>query len=294
MIEDVSVSRGAYLWERLKEQVVKQSVLRAARRRNEFGNLAVIPTDFVGLNVIANGLYERHELTIMRHIIESQKLGGTTALDIGANIGNHTIAFSKWFQNVIAFEPSPSVATLLEANMVLARCGNVMVQRVGLGTQDAMLPFTPDTQGNDGHGSFAISGPRTIELPVRNGDGILAEIDADFATGKRPIGFIKCDVEGFEASVFEGLKETLKRHAAVVVFESDQKGPGARAYNVLKECGYRYLYAIRETGDNANGKMHRELMRLTSKYRFWLEPLDDIPAFWSNVVSTKTPLRCTV
>ena len=84
--------------------------------------------------------------------------------------------FSKWFRDVIAFEPNPLVATLLEANIALAGCRNVQVQRVGLGVADASLPFTPDTDGNDGKGSFAVTGQTTIPLPVLNGDKLLASL----------------------------------------------------------------------------------------------------------------------
>jgi FkbM family methyltransferase len=286
----VTVARSAYIWERMTEFFVKGAVQRAAKHRSAFGRFAVIPTEFVGSNVIANGLYERHQLTLIRAIVERQGLGDTVALDIGANIGNHTIVFSKWFRDVIAFEPNPSVAVLLEANVVLAGCENVQVKRVGLGAGDASLPFTLDTEGNDGHGSFAITGSKTIELPVRNGDQLLSELDVHFASGDRRIGFIKCDVEGFEASVFSGLGETLTRHSAIVLFESDHRGPGQEAYNALKQAGYKHLYAIRETGDNSRGKLHRELQRLFSRYQFWIEPVEGVPSFWSNLVATKTPL----
>lgn len=290
-IQGVTVERSHYVAERFRELIVKTLVRHAAKRRESFGRFAVIPTDFVGMNVIANGFYERHELTILQRLIQSQNLAHTTALDIGANIGNHTVVFSKLFQSVIAFEPNPSVATLLETNVVLSGCRNVEVRRVGLGPQDATLPFTPDMEGNDGHGSFAIKGATTIDLPVRNGDDLLSEIDPEISSGERPIGFIKCDVEGFEASVFAGLEKTLTHHSPIIVFESDHKGPGAEAFDVLKRCGYEHLYAIRETGDKIDSRFKRELKRLASNYQFWLEPLDKSPSFWSNVIVSKHPLN---
>jgi hypothetical protein len=128
-------------------------------------------------------------------------------------------------------------------------------------------------------------------LPVRNGDKLLSEIDPDIATGKRRIGFIKCDVEGFEKSVFAGLRHTLESHSPIVVYESDESGPGAEAFAVLQECGYKYLYAIRETGDHLGSKLQREIRRLTSRYQFWLEPFDKSPTFWTNVVVSKHPLE---
>jgi hypothetical protein len=118
----------------------------------------------------------------------------------------------------------------------------------------------------------------------------LSEIDQEISSGRRPIGFIKCDVEGFEASVFAGLQKTLTNHSPIIVFESDERGAGAEAFAILKQCGYRHLYVIRETGDEIKNRFRRELKRLASSYQFWLEELDDAPGFWANVVVTKRPL----
>lgn len=288
---NVTVTRASYVHQRVREFIVKDSMRRAARHRAGLGRFAVIPTEYVGSNVIANGLYERHQLAVLREVVRKQRISHTVALDIGANIGNHALVFSHWFKDVIAFEPNPSVAPLLEANVTLSGAGNVTVHRVGLGATDAVLPFTPDTEGNDGHGSFAIAGPETISLPVRKGDDYLAALDPEIANGNRRIGFIKCDVEGFEPTVFAGLMETLKRHAPIVVFESDNRSAGNASVEVLMRAGYSHLYAIRETGDDSRGIFGREVRRLFGAYRFWLEPVEGVPDFWSNLIATTLPLR---
>lgn len=288
---NVTVTRAAYVHQRVREFIVKDSMRRAARHRAGLGRFAVIPTEYVGSNVIANGLYERHQLSVLREVVEKQGIADTIALDIGANIGNHTMVFSRWFRDVLAFEPNPSVATLLEANVTLSGAANVKVHRVGLGEADATLPFTPDVDGNDGHGSFAIAGANTIALPVKKGDDYLAALDPLIASGERRIGFVKCDVEGFEPSVFAGLTETFKKHAPIVVFESDNRRAGTASVEVLLRAGYRHLYAIRETGDDSRGILRREVKRLLGSYRFWLEPVEGVPDFWSNLVATTLPLR---
>jgi FkbM family methyltransferase len=288
---NVTVTRAAYVHQRVREFIVKDSMRRAARHRAGFGRFAVIPTEYVGSNVIANGLYERHQLSVLRDVIAAQGISDTVALDIGANIGNHAVVFARWFRDVLAFEPNPSVAALLEANVTLSGASNVKVYRVGLGAADALLPFTPDTEGNDGHGSFAIAGRDTISLPVKKGDDYLAAIDPDLASGKRRIGFIKCDVEGFEPSVFTGLMETLRQHAPIIAFESDNRSAGTASVEVLMRAGYSHLYAIRETGDDSRGRLSREVKRLLGAYRFWLEPVEAVPDFWCNLVATTLPLR---
>src|SRR5690606_15368511 len=115
-------------------------------------------------------------------------------------------------------------------------------------------------------------------------------LDAKIASGAKRIGFVKCDVEGFEPSVFKGLSKTLEQHGPIVMYESDNKGPGREAFSVLADLGYRHIYAIRETGDNSRGVLRREIQRLLSRYQFWIEKQDSVPTFWSNLLVTKTPL----
>jgi FkbM family methyltransferase len=46
-------------------------------------------------------------------------------VDIGANVGNNTIAYSEWAQKVEAFEPTPTTQIMLEANIEIAKKQNL-------------------------------------------------------------------------------------------------------------------------------------------------------------------------
>ena len=91
------------------------------------------------------------------------------------------------------------MSAVLRANLALNDCANVRIVEAGLGPEDAELPFSFHEDGNDGSGTFAKgTGDRT--LPVRHGDSLIAELGLD----RNAISFVKCDVEGFEHSVFQG------------------------------------------------------------------------------------------
>ena len=38
-------------------------------------------------------------------------------IDVGANVGNNTIAYAEWAQHVESFEPTPTTLTMLKANI---------------------------------------------------------------------------------------------------------------------------------------------------------------------------------
>lgn len=265
---------------RIRDLAIKALVRRQwAGLRGSSPRLAVVPYEHVGLAVLTNGLYEREELDCLSALIREHRLGSGTCLDIGANIGNHAVIWSRLFERVVCFEPNPHMVAVLRANLALNDCGNVRVVDAGLGTRDAELPFSFHEAGNDGTGTFAReTGERT--LPVRHGDSLMAELGLEAA-----ITFVKCDVEGFEQSVFEGLARTLTQARPVIAFESNSAELGNGVWQLLQSFGYDRLYALRHT---AQGRppLVREFVRLVRGHRCWLEQVDAAPSHAVNLVAT--------
>lgn len=46
-------------------------------------------------------------------------------IDVGANVGNNTIAYAEWAQQVESFEPTPTTLTMLKANIEIAKQSNL-------------------------------------------------------------------------------------------------------------------------------------------------------------------------
>lgn len=270
---------------RIRDLAIKALVRRQwAALRASSPRLAVVPHEHVGLAVLTNGLYEREELDCLSALVRQHALSGGTCLDIGANIGNHAVIWSRIFENVICFEPNPYMGAVLRANLTLNNCTNVRVVDAGLGSEDAQLPFSFHEDGNDGTGTFAIgAGERT--LPVRHGDLIVQELGIPPGA----VSFVKCDVEGFEHIVFQGLRNMIERDKPVIAFESNSAQLGAQSWSVLRELGYDRLYALRHTAQEAAPLM-RELTRLAKGHRCWIEPIDAPPAHTANLIAAATPL----
>lgn len=271
---------------RLRDVAIKALVRRQwAQMRANSPRLAVIPHEHVGLAVLTNGLYEREELDCLTRMIAAQGLGSGVCLDIGANIGNHAVIWAKLFEQVVCFEPNPHMGAILHANLTLNDCANVQVVDAGLGAEDAELPFSFHEEGNDGTGTFARgTGDRT--LPVRQGDTLLDQLDV---LRDRTISFVKCDVEGFEDAVFQGVERMLRRHRPVVVFESNSAELGERAWNVLQACGYEHLHELRHNASEASPLL-RELTRLVQGHRCSIEAIDRPPSRAANLIAAPCKL----
>ena len=111
----------------------------------ETGLRAIFLGDFVSSHIIRHGYYERRELEALARSVFTGPGGagsGSTALDIGANIGNHAAFLSNHFSRVIAFEPNPMVACLLKANAMALGGGGGSIRSC----RDGSFRFKHDAQ----------------------------------------------------------------------------------------------------------------------------------------------------
>jgi FkbM family methyltransferase len=163
--------------------------------------------------VYATGSYfEYTYINLVRSLVQEAAGGGRcadAALDIGANVGNHSHAFAGIFAEVHAFEPLAPLADRLEEQV--STLPHVRVHRLALGEHPATLRFEPSATANWGKGRISDAG--TLEVPVVAGDEYLA------GRVTRRIAFIKIDVEGHEVPVLRGLQRTLARDRPLVMFE---------------------------------------------------------------------------
>jgi len=145
---------------------------------------------------------------------------GGTVLDVGANIGNHTLIFSGHFDAVHSFEPNPVVLAKLRQNVDQTLKANpgraITVHPVGLGKVAEELPFYNIFNGNEGLGTF---------LKVEQYDRPLEQVQtlkierADDYLGEISVSAIKIDVQGFEPNVLRGMQNILARNKPVIWLE---------------------------------------------------------------------------
>lgn len=143
---------------------------------------------------------------------------GSTILDVGANIGNHTLYFSLFCRanKVISFEPQKNVYDTLCKNIKLNFLEEkIVAYQIGLGSYETTANLGAVDEKNIGMTKLDINS---------SGDVRIATLDS--VVEKEPlnsISVIKLDVEGMEMEVLRGAIQTFERHQPVLYVEAASK-----------------------------------------------------------------------
>jgi FkbM family methyltransferase len=205
---------------------LSESHLRARRKQ-----VAIFAFDTVGMNINEDGVFELHELETFFDWIDSKgiDLSEATALDIGANIGNHGLFFSDRFKKVHCFEPSKRTFSILKINAELVN--NIECHNVGLSSSNREATLQLD-QMNVGGASVSDTG---------KGESILLKRLDDLDLGSDDIKLVKIDVEGHEFDALLGAKKTIEKHAPIILFEQLPQEiwkMTSRTVDLLRSYGY--------------------------------------------------------
>lgn len=153
-------------------------------------------------------------------------------LDIGSNIGNHTLFMfqNNLIQFAYCFEPVQDTFQILQKNIFLNKLQNkVKLFNVGVGETQGMAQISSYSKNNTGMSQLRISN-----------DGNIPIIAIDDIQFEQNISFVKIDVEGFELNVIKGMLETIKIHKPTLFIEiRDHFFDDICRY--LTPFGYEYL-----------------------------------------------------
>jgi FkbM family methyltransferase len=203
--------------------------------------MAVYANDFIGISINNDGFYEKEHLDVLFEFLRNfeDNFRESVAFDIGANIGNHSVYFSRKFAQVVAFEPNPSTFKLLEFNSSWAY--NIMPINLGLGETPGAFKMR-EQMGN--FGASAV-----VEDSELGSAGDLIDIRIStldqYLDNFKDVAFLKIDVEGHEYAVLKGGMEFISKNRPVIVFEqhlSDFVDGRSKAVSLLQQNEYKIFW----------------------------------------------------
>ena len=166
------------------------------------------------------------------------------AIDVGANKGTYTYALARLTKLVWAFEPNPKMFKILERGVP----ANVTAAMVALSNRSGQAELRVprmrkggfSNQGGSLSATKISANYRAVAVETRR----LDDLDLE------DIGFMKIDVEGFEAEVLEGARETIRRERPVMIIEIEErytKVPIEIALQRVLDLGYVGMFLVHGT-----------------------------------------------
>lgn len=176
---------------------------------------------FKHLNIVGNF----YELKLLEKV-KSLNLNGSY-IDVGANIGNHSIFFSKFCNSkkVISIELDEKIYNVLNENV--KNLNNVTTINVGVGEKFKKVKISDIDKTNVG----------MTKIVGDDGDIVVDTLD-NLLKDIEDISLIKIDVEGYEKNVLLGAKDVITKHSPVIIAELRDGREFDEFSDIMSEMGY--------------------------------------------------------
>jgi len=170
-------------------------------------------SSFIEWQIFFKGSYEKNIADLIKRYLPK----GGVFVDVGANVGVHTLTAARIASRVIAFEPIPEIANRLLENCLLNSFTNVDIKPVVVSDEEgiATLYVLEGSNKSSTVCKEVTSRPhRTVERGA---------VGLDSALKNQQVDFIKIDTDGNDRNVLMGAKEVIRKNRPVIIFEDSDE-----------------------------------------------------------------------
>lgn len=192
---------------------------------------------FVGRALALYGEYSEHECGLLEQLVGA----GDVVVEAGANLGAHTVFLARRVGpkgRVYAFEPQAPIHELLDRNLRdndLAPPAVALYAALGSRMGVARIPRIDYDAAGQNFGGCALTDAA---------DGVEVQMLTVDSLGLMRCDLIKVDVEGHEAQVIEGARETIARCRPLLYVENDREDRSAALMELLLSLGYHCYWHL--------------------------------------------------
>ena len=200
---------------------------------------------YVGRSFDIYGEYNEDECSFLLGLVKQHSF----VVEVGANIGSHTVPLAQHCNTVFAFEPQRLCYQALCANLALNQLTNVLAWQAAIGATGGRI-FVPDLDPRcpTNFGGVSMQATPTAEAVI-----LLALDEIGFPR----VDLLKIDVEGMELEVLAGAEKLIDRHRPYIYVENDRSEKSVALITWLQERGYElywHLPALFSSRNFANEK----------------------------------------
>ncbi len=198
------------------------------------GRFLANPNDtYIGRALIDYGEFSELESQILLQLLP----GGGTAVEVGANVGAHTVALARKAGptgRIYAYEPQPVIFQNLCANLALNGLTNVYPYNQACGAEADNMRFPDINYGVKGN-----FGGVSLEMLPDVETGMMIDIIPLDSLRLRRCDLLKIDAEGMEQPVLDGAEALIKSCAPILYLENDRVEQSAELIETVLRLGYR-------------------------------------------------------
>jgi len=199
--------------------------------RSKHGQIVINLNDiYISNSIIENGTWEIDEINFLKELLLQHKNiygDGVVALDCGANLGVHTLEFSKLMKNwgeVHSFEPQKRVYNALSKTLSLNKTTNVYSYNLALGKEEAFIEVPKlDYTKKLNFGGLELNQHGGVPKIDDQSFEKLATYKVKLRTidsfNFKRVDLVKIDVEGMELDVLRGGKKMLLNLKPIIFYE---------------------------------------------------------------------------
>lgn len=274
--------------------------MRTYLKRCRWGELLLIHGDMISEYINLYGEWCEGEVELFRRLLP----GDGVAIEVGSNIGAHTVPISRFCAKgrVFCYEPQRVIFQILCANLALNNVTNVVAQPSAVGDNNAWI----EIEGGDydrpwNYGAFSlVSGfsseasfpDTTRKEPVR-----LLRLDDDPHLQKiSRLDLLKIDAEGFESDVLNGASGLIENFQPAIFAEANTPQNFERVQSELRRRSYRCYWVCSQRSRRNNFNQAQWLMpgqdiNLLGVAQMRPQPQDLVEAeSFADLESNKAPL----
>ena len=169
-------------------------------------------------HVMITGYWEPEESQFINRCLKP----GMTAIDIGANVGLHSVrmaALVGMSGRVFSLEPNPSFSERLKRNAELNGFRNISIAGCGLSDQPGVSVLYVNGPANPNKNATLVWDPQNADtvactVSLKRLDDVWHELMRD-----AKIDFLKLDIEGYELSALRSGRQMLEACRPVILSE---------------------------------------------------------------------------
>jgi FkbM family methyltransferase len=189
---------------------------------------------YIGKSFDLYGEFPEGEVDLFRQVIHP----GETVLDIGGNLGAHTLVFSQLVGEagqVHAFEPQRLVFQTLAGNMAINSVTNVYAYQKAVGEAPGYIKV-PVLNWNLKDLNWG-----GLKLGIWDQGEEVEQITVD-SLALAACHFMKADVEGMEFAVVKGATDTIKRFRPILYLECNKGEESQELLRYLDRLDYNLYW----------------------------------------------------